>query len=66
MCSLINNQECYHLVKHELLVYFDLLRHFLRTQLISFIYVLWIHEKITTENSAQFYEFWANHGWTSI
>ena len=69
MCSSINNQECYHvflnLVKHELPVYFDLLCHFLRTQLISFIYVLWIHKKIITENSAQFYEFWASYGWTS-
>ena len=70
MYSSINIQECYqvflNLVKHELLVYFDLLWHFLRTQIIRFIHVLWIHKKIITEDSAQFYEFWANYGWTSI
>ena len=58
MCGSINNQECYqlflNLVKHELLVYFDLLRHFLTTQLISLIYV---HKNIINENSAQFDKF---------
>ena len=69
LCSSINDQECYqvflNLVKHELLVYFDLLH---RTQLIIFIYVLWKSclKKIITENSTQFYKFWANYGWTSI